>query len=111
MRSNFNFLTFLVLSLIVGSCKKTGLTDKCFPGVPTVRQIVDRAAVIKVTATVNAVYIVEQGSLDTKLIPCNLAKEYFQNDLNVIVSGEVKQTPRGSDPCCAENFVITKITR
>ncbi|RNI33510.1 hypothetical protein EFY79_18880 [Hanamia caeni] len=55
MRNNFKFIIFLFLSLIVGSCKKAGHTDECFPGVPTIRQIIDRPAVIKVTATVNAV--------------------------------------------------------
>jgi hypothetical protein len=111
MRNFFHFLIFLVLLLIVGSCKKAGNTDKCFPGVATVRQITDKPAVIKVTATVNGVYIVEQSSIDTKLIPCNLAKEFVQNDLQVIISGDVKETPQGSGPCCTENFVITKITR
>lgn len=111
MRNIVHFLISVVLLLIVGSCKKTGKTDKCFPGVETVRQITDRPAVIKVTATANAVYIVEQGSIDTKLIPCNLAKEFIQNDLTVIISGDVKKTPKDSGPCCTENLVITKITK
>jgi hypothetical protein len=97
--------------MVFNSCKKNNNTDECFSGVPTVRQITDQPAVIKVTAAVYDVYIVEQGSIDTKLIPCNLAKEFIQNDLQVIISGEVKYTPQGSDPCCSENFVITKITR
>jgi len=36
--------------------------------------------------------------------------EFYQNDLQVIISGDVKATPQ-SGFCCNENFVITKITR
>lgn len=111
MRRNYQFLIFVVLLLIVSSCKKTNKAENCFPEVPTVRQITNKPAVIKVTAPVNSVYIVEQGSIDTKLIPCNLAKEFVQNDLQVIISGDVKETPQGSGVCCTENFIITKITR
>ena len=55
---------------------------------------------------------VEQGSIDTKLLPCNLPMEFIQDGLQVVISGEVKSTPQsGFGPCCTENFVITKITR
>ena len=111
MRHIIPILTFLISATVFNSCKKNNDTDVCFSGVPTVRQITDKPAVIKVTATMYAVYIVEQGAIDTKLIPCNLPKEFFQNDLQVTISGEVKATPQGSGPCCTENFVITKITR
>lgn len=111
MRRIFPIITFAVSATLFVSCKKQDNKDECFPGVATVRQITDKSAVIKVTATANGVYLVEQGAIDTKLIPCNLARDFMQNDLQVIVSGDVKTTPQGSGPCCSENFVITKITR
>lgn len=83
---------------------------ECFPGAPTVRQITNKQAVIKLTATVNSVWIIEQGSVNTKLIPCNFPMEFYQDGLPVIISGEVKSTPQGG-PCCTVNFVITKISR
>ena len=111
MRHILTVQTFLILAIVLNSCKKNNTANECFSGVPTIRQITDKPAVIKVTATIYAVYIVEQGAIDTRLIPCNLPKEFIQNDLQVTISGEVKNTPQGSGPCCAENFVITKITR
>jgi hypothetical protein len=111
MRHHLSVLTFAFLVTLFLSCKKQDKKDECFPGVATARQIVDKPAVIKVTATVQAVYLVEQGAIDTKLIPCNLPKDFIQNDLQVIVSGDVKATPQSSGTCCSENFVITKITK
>ena len=112
MRDSLTLITFSILMTIVGSCKKDKNTTGCFPGASTIRTITNKQAIIKVTATINPVYIVEQGSIDTKLIPCNLPKEFFQNDLQVFISGDVKSTPQDRPgPCCTENFVITKITR
>lgn len=111
MRHFIPVLALLIPAMVFTSCKKNDNKGVCFPGASTIRQITDKPAVIKVTATMYAVYIVEQGAIDTKLIPCNLPKEFFQNDLQVTISGEVKATPQGSGPCCTENFVITKITR
>jgi len=105
MRLLFSILTFTVSATFFVSCKKEDKKKECFPGVTTVRQIADKSAVVKVTATVNVVYLVEQGAIDTKLIPCNLPKDYMQNDLQVIVSGDVKATQQGFSPCCSENFV------
>jgi hypothetical protein len=50
---------------IVSSCKKDKKTTECFADASTVRQITNKQAVIKLTATINPVYIVEQGSIDT----------------------------------------------
>ena len=110
MRLIFFTLTSAFSATLFVSCKKQD-KDGCFPGVATVRKIADKPAVIKVTATVIAVYLVPQDAIDTKLIPCNLPKDFMQNDLQVMVSGDVKATSQGPGPCCAENFVITKITR
>jgi hypothetical protein len=94
----------------VGSCKKSKDITGCFPNAATVRQISNKQAVIKLTATVNPVWIIEQGSIDNKLIPCSFPVEFYQDGLQVIISGEVKSTPQAG-PCCTENFVITKISR
>ena len=61
---------------------------------------------------INSVYIIEQGYIDSKLIPCNLPMEFYQNDLQIVISGDVKSTIQGGPgSCCNENFVITKISR
>ncbi len=112
MRHSLTLITFFILMTIVNSCKKDKKTTECFADASTVRQITNKQAVIKLTATINPVYIVEQGSIDTKLIPCNFPMEFYQNDLKVVISGDVKSTLQGGPgPCCTENFVITKITR
>ena len=112
MRHYVALITFFLLATIVSSCKKDRNSTECFPGATTVRQITNKQAVIKVTAMINPVYIIEQGSIDTKLIPCNLPMEFYQNDLQVIISGDVKSRQQaGPGPCCDENFVITKISR
>ncbi len=111
MRHILSISILAASAMLFVSCKKEDKTDGCFPGAATVREITNKPAVIKVTATVNPVYLVEQGAIDTKLIPCNLPKEFMQHDLQVIVSGQVKETKQGSEPCCSENFVITEITK
>ena len=111
MRRILPALAFLASVLVNLSCKKQENKDTCFPGAATVRQIKDKPAVIKVTATVYSVYLVEQGAIDSRLIPCNLPKDFMQHDLQVIVSGDVKATQQGPGPCCSENFVVTKISR
>jgi hypothetical protein len=101
----------LVTAIIVCSCKKdnNGNTD-CFPNSSTVRQITNGQATIKEVGS--KFYIVEQGSIDTKLNPCSLPTQYQVNNLQVTISGDVKSTLQGGpEPCCTENFVITKITK
>jgi hypothetical protein len=112
MRHSLAIIVFFIPVTIVSSCKKEKNSTGCFPGATTVRQITNKQAVIKVTATINPVYIIEQGSIDTKLIPCDLPIEFYQNDLHVVISGDVKSTLQGGPgPCCNENFVITRISR
>jgi hypothetical protein len=105
-------LTCIILLVVFASCKKNenNNPDDCSSGATT-RQIVNKPAVVKVTATVYGAYLVEQGTIDTKLIPCNLPMEFLQNDLQVTITGDVKSPYQNSGPCCAENFVILKISR
>jgi hypothetical protein len=114
MRYTQILLGFFIAMTCSVSCKKDKKPTGCHTDVPTVRTITDQRAVIKVTATfTHPVYLVEQGSIDTRLIPCTpFPMEFYQHDLEVTISGEVKLTPRdGQGPCCFENFMITKIAK
>jgi hypothetical protein len=110
MRNCWTIIPILIILATVSSCRKEKETGACLTASKTVRTITDKAAVIKLTATVNGVYILEQGSTE-QLIPCNFPMEFYQNDLQVTISGNVKSIPQGAASCCTENFVITTITR
>ena len=100
------------MSLLAASCQKTENGEDCFHSATFLRQITDRPASVKVNTVDNSYYLVEAGSIDTRLIPCNLPAEFRVNDLNVRVTGDVKaaaQTAMG--PCCTEYLVIAEITR
>lgn len=102
---------FIVAITLFSSCKKETKKDDCFPDQPTIRIITNEPAIIKQLKT-DEFYILEPGIIDSRLIPCNLTKEFKINDLKVIISGEVKATVQiGPGPCCRENFVITKISK
>ena len=108
---------YWVLTISIGltsffqSCKKNvSSTVDCFPNDITTRQITNKQATIKLTN--GQFYIVEQGTIDTKLNPCNLTQEFRVDNLQVTISGDVKATVQGGPaPCCTDNFVISKITR
>jgi hypothetical protein len=108
---NFRLPIVLLLTILFFSCKKNdSLKTDCFPNEITTRTIVDKQAIIKSVS--GKYYIVEQGAIDTKLIPCNLAQEFQVDNLQVTISGEVKATLQGGPgPCCSENFIISKIKR
>lgn len=103
----------LFASLAMPSCKKEDKATACFADMATTRKISNKRATVKLTATMTEpVYLVEEGTIDTRLLPCNLPMEYYQHDLQVTISGDVKATTQtGPAPCCAENFVITAISR
>jgi hypothetical protein len=102
----------LFIALAFFACKKDNVkSDDCFPGVITSRQIVDKPASIR-QQSIGQFYIIEQGTIDTKLNPCNLPTEFQVDNLQVTISGDVKATVQsGPGPCCTDNFVITKISR
>lgn len=104
------FVALFTMSLY--SCKKdNNKTDDCFPNETTYRQIVNKQATIRKLPS-GLFYIVEQGTIDTKLNPCNLTTDFQVDNLQVTISGDVKATIQGGPgPCCTENLVITKITR
>ena len=114
MRYSLIFIAFMLVTTTTSSCKKddnknTEDTD-CFPNTATVRQITNVRALVKVSG--GKLYIVEKGSIDTKLNPCTLAQEFQVNNLQVTISGDVKLTSYAAgEPCCTDNFVITKISK
>jgi hypothetical protein len=100
-----------MLVLLFGSCDKEGATkEDCFPDQATTRQIIDKAATVQLANS--KYYLIEAGTIDLRLLPCNLEDTYKQNGLQVIISGNVKGNATGQgEPCCTSNFVITKISR
>lgn len=111
MRLNFRLVTLIFFVTSITSCEKdNNPTVDCFPNTSTVRQITNKQATIKSAG--GKFYIIEQGTIDTKLNPCNLTHEFQVDNLQVTISGDVKATVQGGpEPCCTENFVITKISR
>jgi hypothetical protein len=101
-------ITILLVTIFFSCKKSTENNTTCFSDITTVRSIIDKPASIQLIN--NQYYIVEQLTIDTKLLPCNLADEFKVNNLLVTVAGEVKNTIQNG-PCCTENFVITKITK
>jgi len=105
--------SYILLGLIIlsQSCKKTdNTTSDCFSNSATTRQIVNKLASIKLIG--GQYYIIEQGTIDTKLKPCSLTEEFQVDNLMVTISGDVKSTVQdGSTPCCIENFVVKSISR
>lgn len=99
--------------LMIFSCKKDKKEVECFDNLRTVREVVNKKATVRLTATAVApVYLVEEGSIDTKLVPCNFPHEFYKDGLIVTISGLVKETAPGTfGPCCYENFVIVDISR
>ncbi len=105
-------LPFLMLFCSIVSCKKSNdtTTKDCFVNSITLRTILNKQA--RVIKQGTAFYIIEQGTFDTKLNPCNLADEYKRENLIVSITGEVKATIQGGpNPCCTEDFYILKISK
>jgi len=104
-------LIVLISVTSIFSCKKDNNSSAdCFPNTSTVRQITNGQATIKEVS--GKFYIIENNSIDTKLNPCPLAKEFQVDNLQVTISGDVKSTTQGgTGPCCTENFIVTQISR
>ena len=114
MVHNLMLIVFLLVIPMV-SCKKNDdsinvTTTGCFPDAVTSRQIVNAKATIKKLG--EQFFIIEQNTIDTRLNPCNLSPEFQVDNLAVTIDGEVKVTTNsGNQPCCTDNFVITKISK
>lgn len=112
MPSRISIISVAVLLFVLISCKKSQSKQVpgCFANATTTRQISNKQATIRIDA--GQALIVEDGIIDSRLLPCELQNDFKQDGLRVIVSGDVKnlvQSPSG--PCCLYNFFITHITR
>ncbi|MBX3241078.1 MAG: hypothetical protein KIT80_16345 [Chitinophagaceae bacterium] len=105
-------LLFITVSLIF-ACKKQDESTECSPGKPILRTITGKKATVRITATaVMPVYLVEEGTIDSKLIPCNLPMDYYKEGLVVTISGRTQLAePYTSFPCCIESLFITAISK
>jgi hypothetical protein len=99
----------ILLTITFFSCKKDKeTTSNCFSDIATTRKILNKEATVELFN--NEFYIIEKGTIDTRLLPCSLGEEFKLNNLQVRITGEVKNTiPTGV--CCTENFIINKIIR
>lgn len=111
MRTLLKQFSLIILTAVIISCNKdNNNSTTCDPNASTIRQILNKKASIKLMGT--QFYIIEEGMIDTKLNPCNLAPEFKIDNLLVTISGNVKSTTYiGVGPCCTENFVITAIIK
>ena len=102
---------FVFFVFVFQSCEKEEKKiDDCSFNSATTRQIVNKPAVIKFSG--GQYYLIEQGTIDTKLKPCSLAQEFKIDNLIVVISGDVKSTVRDVlAPCCIDNFVISSISK
>ncbi len=115
MRLQKSFVILFSFVFSATGCKKEKASGNCFSNEPTHRTITNKKATVRLTATyLYPVYLVEDGALDTKLIPCDFPVEqgFYQDGLQVTISGQVKNPVQfPGAPCCFENFVITTISR
>ncbi len=110
---NYNArLLFILGTACILSCKKqNNKPEDCYANEVTYRTLLNAQATIKKSPD-NNFFIIEQGTIDTKLNPCNLQDDFKIDSLQVIVTGNVKRTERfGFGPCCIEDFVISSIRR
>lgn len=103
---------FLITSfaLCLFSCKKEKqIRQDCFEGFTAQRQLTDAAAIIKMID--ETYFIMEEGTYDERLFPCNLPDKFKKNDLTIKVSGTVyafASAPPG--PVYTNGLVISAIS-
>lgn len=97
---------------LVQACRPDDSTPQtCFTDATTLRQIIEKPAIVKQQAG-GGFLLIESNTIDSRLNPCNLDAAFRVDNLEVIVSGDVKATPRNTlEPCCTDNFVISKIRK
>lgn len=105
----YSVLAVILFTAVLCSCRKTSNTaDDCFPGKATARQISNKSATIK--ASGSNFYIVEDFTIDSELVPCNLPADFRVDGLRVIISGDVKESTHAGI-YLSDDFVITAISR
>ncbi len=104
-------ILILIVSIICINCKKSKTTtfENCFTDSPLQRVIINKIATVKLSG--QQYYIIEQNAIDTKLVPCNLPNNFKQDNLQVILSGNVKSIPWNTmEPCFTAGLEITSIS-
>ena len=111
MKAPISSVILISVLLACASCNKDKSQKAgCDTNAPTERTLTNKAATVKEMA--GKFYIIEQNTIDTRLLPCNLDASFAVDNLQVTVSGEVKQTNSiAGEPCCTNNFIISNITR
>ncbi len=103
----------LCLALLCGimACKKNKDTKAdCYRDNAVRYEINNQAATVHLVN--GEYYIAEQNTIDSRLFPCNLPAEFRQNNIAVLVSGQVKSLPySGTRPAGDAALIITTITR
>jgi hypothetical protein len=103
-------LLVLFASGLCMSCKKEKQKDSCSSEAAIVRQIDQDSAVVKYSD--GSYFIIEDGTIDERLLPCSMTDEFKIDNLRVLISGNVKETIQISgNPCCLAYFEITSISK
>ncbi|RDC62166.1 hypothetical protein [Adhaeribacter pallidiroseus] len=109
-RNKLQLFGFALFLLLVSSCDKEKEEEvpgkNCLAEIETVREIKNKPAIV--TNAGSQYYLVEEGTIDTKLKPCYLSQEFLVDNLLVTISGEVKKTNQ-EGICCTDNFKVTQI--
>ena len=103
------FLSLIAVCFSTSCTRNTDPSGQCDTNAPTSRKIFNHPATVQ--SLNGQFYIIEEGTIDTRLLPCFLSATYQVDNLKVIVSGEVKDPVNDGGPCCTENFQVTKISR
>lgn len=91
-KNYFHFIICWTYLFFSNSCKKDdSKKNDCLPTATTYRQIINKPATIRQHPG-GTFYIVEQGTIDGQLIPCNLTADFQIDNLLVTISGDVKAT-------------------
>ena len=111
MKQTVLWILIINLTIVsIFSCKKQNSTEPCSDGAPIARQLINKPATI--VSSNGRFLIIEDSTIDERLLPCDLPEEFKIDQLRVIVSGKVKSTLiENSNPCCTAYFEIATITR
>lgn len=105
MENKWHFFLLILLTL---SCQKEDESG-CNDDAKTVR-IITRAPA-SISFFENQYFIIEQNTIDTRLLPCTLPVAFQKEKLAVTISGEVKDYPNGEKVqiCCTERIILRLI--
>lgn len=98
----------LILMTLIGislSCNKDAVKDgSCFPNTETYRQLKDAPAEIWENGSSHFL-IMEDGTTDARLLPCNLPAEFQVNGLLITVGGDIKAFVHAGPAPCGRGWI------